>query len=112
MRAIEEDNAVLFSACERRVAEAKARDVVLRCVLSIIVLSLLALFASGPATGPSLIGAAYSWLDQLPKGYALPLFALALPVCAFAWAILVDRDVEFDSHIQLTTRRVDRDRSG
>lgn len=112
MRAIEEDNAVLFSACERRVAEVKARDLVLRCVLSTIVLTSLALFGSTPATGPSLLGAAYSWLDDLPRGYVLVLFVLALPACAFAWAILFDLGAEFDSHIQLGTRKADRDRSG
>jgi hypothetical protein len=111
MRAIEEDNAVLFSACERRVAEVKARDLVLRCVLAVIVLSFTALIASTPATGPSLIGAAYAWLDQLPKGYVFILFALALPACAFASAVLFDRGVEFDSHIQLSAKKADRDRS-
>lgn len=112
IRAIEENNAVLFSACDRRVAEAKARDLELRCVLAIIVLSLTGLFVSTLASGPSLFGAMHSWLDELSGQYVLLLFALALPACAYAWAVLVGSGAEFDSHIQLNAPEADRDRSG
>lgn len=112
IRAAEEDNAVLFDACERRVAEVRARNLVLSCVLAIIVLSLMAWVASTPATGPSLFGAGVLWLGELPDVYVLLLFLLALPACALAWAVLADDGVGFDGYIQVGTRKPKRERSG
>lgn len=112
IRAIEENNAVLLEACEQRAAEAKARDLALRCVLTIAVLSLLALVASTPTSGPSLIGAVYSWLDELPEGRTVVLVLLAMPALAFAWAVLADRRAEFDEYIQLCEPKENGDRLG
>lgn len=111
VRAIEENNPVLFSACDLRVAQANARNLELRCVLALIALSILAFVVSTPASWLSLAGVAYFWLDDLPKGYVLVLFVLALPACAYTWAVLVGRGVEFDSHIHLSAPKVDRERS-
>lgn len=112
VRAIEENNAVLFGACERRFAKARARRLVLRCVLAIIILSMLGLFESTSTTGPSLIVALSHWMEKLPKGYALSLFVLSVPACSFAWSVLVDHGAEFDNHIQLSTLQADHRREG
>jgi hypothetical protein len=102
IRAIEQDNAVLMSACDRRVAQGQARELTLRCVLATIVLSFIAFAVSTPSTGASLAGAMFSWIGNMPNGLFVVAMTLGLPGLALVWAILMNRDADFDDYIQLT----------
>jgi hypothetical protein len=102
IRAIEENNGLLYQACNERTAEGDARNLQMRCVLATMALSLLAFVQSTSGTGPCLLDAFFAWVDGLAFRYqvmVLPWVFAALWVC---WALLMDWGGEFDGHIRLS----------
>jgi hypothetical protein len=105
--AIEQDNAVLMQACDRREAQARANKLVLDALIALIVLALLAFAAATPASGPSAGEALGLWVSDLSGAYQLIVGVLTIPGLALATAVLLGRGAEQDSHIRLSSPEPD-----
>lgn len=103
IQALEENNAGMLAACDRRDLAAEARKLVLRCVLTAIAFTLAASWMASDKTGPSLVEALYAWVSDLPDWQSLLLGILSLPGAMMVVSVLVEHGAAFDSYIRLTS---------
>lgn len=102
IRAIEEDNTLLYQACEARIAEDKSKDLQMRCILASVLVSLWAFIQSTPQSGPCLVQAFLAWANGLSSGHQTLLLLLGVPAIWMMLAVLAGEGREFDGYIRLS----------
>lgn len=111
LQAIEQNNALLLSACDERARAARSREMVLRCVLGVFLFTTVAGVSASDASGPSLLGGLVEWVMTLSPLWHGIAFIVALPAFALVWAVLVERGAHLDGYIQLDAQKADRGHS-